>query len=86
MPRSHYHAAAWSQLICVVNLANYQEGEVAWKIVRKSAAATAFFNVTCLRFPGPQVVGHEEDDHVCSALVHMCGEVWICLQTVGCSL
>jgi hypothetical protein len=25
----------------------------------------------------PQVVGHDEDDHMCSALVHMCGEVWI---------
>ena len=23
-----------------------------------------------------QVVGHVEDEHMCSALVHMCGEVW----------
>ena len=25
----------------------------------------------------PQVMRHDEDDHMCSALVHMCGEVWI---------
>jgi hypothetical protein len=25
----------------------------------------------------PQVIGHDEDDHMCSARVHMCGEVQI---------
>jgi hypothetical protein len=30
----------------------------------------------------PQVMGHaEEDDHMCSALVHMCGEVWFDLRS-----
>ena len=28
----------------------------------------------------PQVMGHDEDDHMCSALVHTCGEVWVDLQ------
>ena len=52
----------------------------------KVSCRNRFLQCHVLTFAGPQVVGHEEDDHVCSALVHMCGEVWICLQTVGCSL
>jgi hypothetical protein len=28
----------------------------------------------------PQVMGHDDDDHMCSVLVHTCGEVWINLQ------
>ncbi|KAH9991344.1 hypothetical protein BJV77DRAFT_1068323 [Russula vinacea] len=43
---------ALSLLICVAKLANYREGEDAWK----------------------NVMRHDEDDHMCSALVHMCGE------------
>jgi hypothetical protein len=32
-------------------------------------------------FMYPQVTGHSEDeDHMCSALVHMCGEVWFDIQ------
>jgi hypothetical protein len=28
----------------------------------------------------PQVMGHDDDDHMCSALVHTCGEVWTNLR------
>ena len=32
----------------------------------------------------PQVMGHaEDDDHMCSAPVHMCSEVWSHLQLRG---
>jgi hypothetical protein len=43
MSPSDQDAAALSQITCAASLASYREGEVAWKTVRKSVAANAFF-------------------------------------------
>ena len=39
---SHFHAVVLSPPICVENLANYSEGEAAWRIVRKLVETIAF--------------------------------------------
>ena len=75
---SDHNAAVLSLLTCAAGLATILEGEVAWKNVRKSAATNTFFECHVLIYK--QVAGHDEDEHMCSALVHMCGEVWIDLQ------
>ena len=76
IPFFYHHAVALLPLTCVASLANYREGEGAWKIVRKSVCR---LSVERQVLTYSQVVGHDEDedDHMCSALVHMCGEVWI---------
>ena len=42
-PPFDYDVAALSRLTCAASLASYQEDEVAWKTVRKSAATDTFF-------------------------------------------
>ena len=69
---SHRHTVAWLTPICVVAPAGYLEGKVAYTTARRSADRTASsgHELTYL-----QVAGHVDDEHMCSALVHMCGEV-----------
>jgi hypothetical protein len=40
---SDHNVAALLTLTCVASLASYQEDEVAWKTVRKSAVTNTFF-------------------------------------------
>ncbi|KAI0253468.1 hypothetical protein BJV78DRAFT_1153084 [Lactifluus subvellereus] len=63
------------------------EGEVAYMTARKSADSTALLGH---EFTYLQVAGHVDDEHMCSALVHMCGEVsglkhWFFRETHPCS-
>ena len=80
MPLSHHYAAALPLSTCAVNPVNYWEGEAVWNTVRKSATTTTFFKVLCAYVTFPQVIGHDDDKHMCSTPVHMCGEVWINLK------
>lgn len=81
IPLFDHNAAALSPLTYAASLASYREDEVAWKTVRRSAATNAFLECHVLMYE--QVAGHDEDEHMCSALVHMCGEVWTDLQYCG---
>jgi hypothetical protein len=79
---SDHNVAALSPLTYAANLASYQEDEVAWKTARMSAARNVFFEYHALMYQ--QVAGHDDDEHMCSALVHMCGEV--CIDFKYCEL
>jgi hypothetical protein len=78
MLHSDPHAVASSPLTCAASLACYWEGEVVWRTVQGSVVTITFLGCRCFTYE--QVVGHAEEDHMCSALVHMCGEVWVYLQ------
>jgi hypothetical protein len=69
---SHQHTDVSLMPICVVAPAGCLEGEVAYTTARRSADRTASLGheLTYL-----QVAGHVDDEHMCSALAHMCGEV-----------
>ncbi|KAI9455179.1 hypothetical protein BJY52DRAFT_1224795, partial [Lactarius psammicola] len=60
-----------STLTYVVILVSCREAEAVYKIAPRWVDATPFQ----LELMQCQVVGHTEDEHMCSALVHMCGEV-----------
>ena len=64
-------AAVSSTLICVAILVNSWEGWAASQNAQRWVAAILFQ----LELTRRQVLGHAEDEHMCSALVHMCGEV-----------
>ena len=78
---SHLHAVALSPPTYAENLANYLEREAAWSIVRRLVETIGLLDQQFLIYL--QVIEHvEEDDHMCSASVHMCGEVWSNLRSL----
>jgi hypothetical protein len=69
---AHQHTVVSSTPICVAALASCLDGEVACTTAQRSADPIA---PSGHEFTFLQVAGHVDDDHMCSALVHMCGEV-----------